>query len=217
MSKVFGYMRVSQSSQTVENQKIELLASHMTITEWYSDEGVSGNTPQMERKGFSEMRNAMYAGCTLVVSKLDRLGRNAYDVMGTVKQLKADGIKIVVLQLGQMDVTSPAGKMMLTMLAAVAEMEMDVLKERIHAGLTRAKAQGVVMGAPNKIAPETLEAMCSDKAAGATLDTIAERYGVARATAARTISRWKDDLQGYEIQFDSRVDHIEKKRAAAFK
>jgi DNA invertase Pin-like site-specific DNA recombinase len=214
MSKVFGYMRVSQSSQTVENQKIELLASHMTITEWYADEGVSGSIPQMERKGFSEMRQAMSEGDTLVVAKLDRLGRNAYDVMGTVNHLKEDGIKIVVLQLGQMDVTSPAGKMMLTMLAAVAEMEMDVLKERIHAGLIRAKSEGVIMGAPNKIDPETLQAMCSDKACGATLDQIAAKYDVARATAARTISRWKDNIEGYTFEFHSKARYTEKKRAA---
>lgn len=216
MSKAFGYMRVSQSTQCCENQKIELLDSNMNITEWYMDEGVSGTTPQMERKGFSQMVEAMYSGCTLVISKMDRLGRDATDVMNTVKELQAKGIKIVVLQFGHMDVTSPAGKLFMHVIAAVAEMEMGLLKERIHAGLTRAKAEGVIMGAPTKIDPVTLQAICKDKAEGMTLDGISTKYSVSRATAGRTINRWKDNLEDYTYEFHTKARHLEKKRAEAW-
>ena len=216
MSKVFGYMRVSQSTQNCENQKIELLASHMNITEWYMDEGVSGTTPQMERKGFRSMIEATQPGDLIILAKLDRLGRSALDVLSTLKAIKDKKIKVIVLQLGALDVTSPAGKMMMTTLAACAELEMDLLKERIHAGLTRAKAEGVVMGAPTKIDPVTLQAICKAKAKGMTLDDISTKYSISRATAGRTINRWKDNLEGYTFEFHSKVRHLEKKREAAF-
>lgn len=215
MSKVFGYMRVSQSTQTTENQKLELLDSKLSITEWYADEGVSGTTPQMERKGFSAMVKATQPGDTIVVAKLDRLGRNALDVLGTLDCLKSQKLRIIVLQLGMLDVTSPAGKLVIGCLAAVAEMEMDLLKERIHSGLKRAKDSGVVMGAPNKIDPVSLQAMCEDKTKGLTLDAIAAKYGVPRATAGRTISKWKDNLEGYTYEFHMKARHLEKKRAEA--
>lgn len=212
MSKVFGYMRVSQSTQTVENQKQELLASKLSITEWYADEAVSGTTKQMERKGFSSMVAAAEAGDLIVMAKLDRLGRNALDVQTTLKELKNKGLKVIVLQFGGMDINSPAGKLMMVMLSAVAEMEMDLLKERIHAGLTRAKTEGVVMGAPTKIKPEVMKEICKLKSEGVTLDVISQRHGVDRATAGRNIKRWKNDLEGYTREFESRSVHIQMKR-----
>lgn len=89
-----------------------------------------------------------------VVAKLDRLGRDALDVLQTVRQLAERGIKVIVLNLGSTDLTSPAGKLLLTMLAAVAEMERDLLVERTQAGLQRAKAEGKVLGRPSKTTPE---------------------------------------------------------------
>jgi putative DNA-invertase from lambdoid prophage Rac len=77
----------------------------------------------MRRPQFAKMLERILDGETLVVTKLDRLGRDAQDVGATIKMLGARGIQVVVLQLGKLDLTSTAGKMMLTMLAAVAEME----------------------------------------------------------------------------------------------
>lgn len=81
-------------------------------------------------------------GETLVVAKLDRLGRDAIDVLQTVRTLADRNIKVIVHQLGTTDLTSAAGKLLLSMLAAVAEMERDLLIERTNAGLLRAKAEG---------------------------------------------------------------------------
>lgn len=93
-------------------------------------------------------------GETLVVSKLDRLGRDAIDVLQTVRQLGERGIKVIVLQLGTTDLTSAAGKLLLTMLAAVAEMERDLLVERTQAGLARARSEGKKLGRPSKTTAE---------------------------------------------------------------
>jgi DNA invertase Pin-like site-specific DNA recombinase len=89
----------------------------------------------------------------VVVTKLDRLGRDAVDVLATIQRLGELEIKVIVLQLGQLDLTSPAGRMMLTMFAAVAEMERDLLLKRNKAGLERARAEGKTLGRPRKTTP----------------------------------------------------------------
>ncbi len=94
-------------------------------------------------------------GETLVVAKLDRLGRDAIDVLQTVRAMAERNIKVIVHQLGTTDLSSAAGKLLLSMLSAVAEMERDLLIERTHAGLLRAKAEGKKLGRPSKIAPRS--------------------------------------------------------------
>jgi DNA invertase Pin-like site-specific DNA recombinase len=88
----------------------------------------------------------------------------------------------VVLQLGGVDLTSPAGKMMLTMLGAVAEMERDLLVERTHSGLERAKAQGKVLGRPSKTSDEQRQAIKAAHGAGASVSVLAREYGISRAS-----------------------------------
>jgi putative DNA-invertase from lambdoid prophage Rac len=91
---------------------------------------------------------------TLVVTKLDRPGRDAEDIGATIKALAARRIEVFVLQLGKLDLTSAAGKLMLNMLAVVAEMERDLLVERTQSGLERAKAEGKILGRPSLITDE---------------------------------------------------------------
>ena len=78
----------------------------------------------------------------MVFTKLDRLGRGAHDVGATIKMLAEGRIEVIILQLGKLDLSSTAGKLMLTMMAAVAEMERDLLVERTQSSLARAKAEG---------------------------------------------------------------------------
>ena len=112
---------------------------------------------------------------------LDRLGRDAIDVLQTVRQLGERGICVVVLQLGNTDLTAPAGKLLLSMLAAVAEMERDLLVERTQAGLARAKTEGKTLGRPSKTTPgERSEIRCRLDA-GESVSALARAYGVSRA------------------------------------
>jgi DNA invertase Pin-like site-specific DNA recombinase len=92
----------------------------LEIDFWFADV-VSGKVPAMQRKAFSEMLSKIRDGETLVVAKLDRLGRDAIDVLQTVRALADRNIKVIVHQLGTTDLTSAAGKLLLSMLAAVAE------------------------------------------------------------------------------------------------
>lgn len=80
------------------------------------------------------MEEKSHNGETLVVPKLDRLGRDVLDVLQTIRALERRSIKVIVTQLGQTDLTSPTWKLLLTMLASVAEMDLDLLIERTQAG-----------------------------------------------------------------------------------
>jgi len=82
-------------------------------------------------------------GLVLVVTKIDRLGRDAIDIQQTVRALRVAGVRVYVTQLGGTDLTSSAGKMVLAMLSAFAEMERDLIMERTQAGLARARAEGI--------------------------------------------------------------------------
>ncbi len=177
----FAYGRVSTKEQTVENQRREIEGSGYTVDYWFADEGVSGKVLATQRPQFAKMLQQIRDGERLVVTKLDRLGRDAQDVGATIKMLAARRIEVVVLQLGKLDLTSAAGKLMLTMLAAVAEMERDLLVERTQAGLSRAKAEGKTLGRPSKTTEEQRRQIATDYRAGVSVSELARRFGVSRA------------------------------------
>lgn len=177
----FAYGRVSTKEQTTENQKREIEGAGYSVDYWYADEGVSGKVSAIQRPQFAKMLQQIRDGERLVVTKLDRLGRDAQDVGATIKMLAARQIEVVVLQLGKLDLTSAAGKLMLTMLAAVAEMERDLLVERTQSGLARAKAEGKTLGRPSKTTEEQRRQIATDYAAGVSVSELARRFDVSRA------------------------------------
>ena len=177
----FGYARISTREQTAENQRLEIERAGYTIDYWYADI-VTGKTCATERPQFAVMLGQIRKGETLVVSKLDRLGRDAQDVMATIRMLGKSGIAIVVLQLGNLDLGSPAGKLMLTMLAAVAELERDLLVERTQAGLARAKSEGKTLGRPSKTNALQRADIVKKHSEGDTISSLARTYAVSRAT-----------------------------------
>lgn len=180
---IFAYGRVSTSLQDTDNQRLELTNAGWVIDYWFADT-ISGKSASSQRPAFRELLTKIRDGETLLVSKLDRLGRDAIDVLQTVRDLGARNIKVVVHQLGSTDLTSPAGKLLLSMLAAVAEMERDLLIERTQAGLTRARAEGKKLGRPSKIAPEQRSDILMSLSQGASISALARRYAVSRATIA---------------------------------
>ena len=154
---------------------------------WFADEGVSGKVPALQRAQFRVLLERIRDGETLVVSKLDRLGRDAQDIGATIKMLGARGIEVIVLQLGKLDLTSSAGKLMLTMLAAMAEMERDLLIERTQAGLERAKAEGKILGRPASTTDEQRAKMVARFKAGESISALARDYGISRASVMRIV------------------------------
>lgn len=185
---IFGYGRVSTTDQTTENQRQEIEKAGYTVEYWYADEGVSGKVPANQRGEFGKLLQQIRNGETLVVSKLDRLGRDAQDVSATIKLLAARKIEVIVLQLGKLDLASPAGKLMLTMLGAVAEMERDLLVERTQAGLARVKAEGRVLGRPARTTNEQRTSMLRQfTEEGASISALARLHNLSRATVMRIV------------------------------
>lgn len=184
---IFGYGRVSTREQQSENQRLELERAGYQVEYWYADEGVSGKVPALQRAQFRILLDKIRDGETLVVSKLDRLGRDAQDIGATIKLLAARRIEVIVLQLGKLDLTSSAGKLMLTMLAALAEMERDMLVERTQAGLARAKAEGKTLGRPVSTTDEQRSAIARQHQAGESISALARAFGISRASVLRIV------------------------------
>ncbi|AXA94903.1 recombinase family protein [Massilia sp. YMA4] len=183
---VFGYARVSTTDQTTENQRLEIQAAGYVPEFWHADT-VSGKAHARQRKEFGRMLDKLRAKDVLVVTKLDRLGRDAADVLATVRLLADMQVEVVVLQLGKTDLSSAAGKLLVMMLAAVAEMERDLLVERTQAGLERARAEGKTLGRPLKTTPEQRKAMIEGYAAKIAVSALARQYGVSRATVLSVV------------------------------
>ncbi|MFC5605217.1 recombinase family protein [Variovorax soli] len=191
MSRVFAYCRVSTSEQTTANQLQEIAQAGFAIQPSRAiTETVSGSVPTSERPGFSRLLDKMEAGDVLVVTKLDRLGRNAMDVRATVEALSGLGIRVHCLALGGVDLTSPAGKMTMGVIAAVAEFERDLLVERTQAGLARAKAEGKALGRPSALSAAQVQEVAQRLAAGEAIAAIARAMGTSR----QTIMRARDSL-----------------------
>jgi putative DNA-invertase from lambdoid prophage Rac len=193
--RTYGYTRVSTSDQSTTNQRLELEQAGYDVDEWFEEVGVSGKVPAAQRPRFAELLvrlngpvidrktgTVKKGGDTLVVSKLDRLGRDAIDVQQTVRGFAGRGIRVLVHSLGGTDLTSPSGKLMMTMLAAVAEMERDLLVERTHAGLVRARAQGKVLGRRPSLNSSQRGIAIERASAGVPIAQVARDLGVSRGT-----------------------------------
>ncbi|GAO39891.1 putative recombinase [Sphingomonas changbaiensis NBRC 104936] len=190
MARTFAYCRVSTADQTTENQVREIEAAGFALeARRIVSETISGSVAANERAGFSKLLDRLESGDILVVTKLDRLGRNAMDVRSTVERLAGLGVKVHCLALGGMDLTSPAGKMTMGVIGAVAEFERDLLIERTQSGLSRAKAQGKKLGRPAALSPDQQRSILSDRMAGISLGVLAKQYGVSRAAIQRVERR----------------------------
>jgi len=190
VARTFAYCRVSTADQTTENQLREIAAAGFTVEPKRAvEETVSGSVAAMEREGFARLIDRMEEGDVLIVTKLDRLGRNAMDVRATVERLAGEGVRVHCLALGGVDLTSPAGKMTMGVIAAVAEFERDLLIERTQAGLRRAKASGKALGRPSALTPAQQVEVLAKRAEGVSLGVLAKAYGVSRAAIQRVHRR----------------------------
>lgn len=190
MSRVFAYCRVSTTDQTTDNQVQEIEAAGFKLdAKRIVVETISGSSAAMDRPGFARLVDRLEDGDILIVTKLDRLGRNAMDVRSTVDRLAKDGVRVHCLALGGVDLTSPAGKMTMGVIAAVAEFERDLLIERTQSGLTRAKAGGKVLGRPAALTAAQVGEVQKRRLDGVSLGALAAEYGVSRSAIQRAEKR----------------------------
>lgn len=183
MARTFLYVRVSTAEQTTDNQLLEAQTAGFTVQPRHTiAETISGSVPASERPGFSKLLDKLDEGDRLIVTKLDRLGRNTTDVLGTVERLAAMGVHVHCLALKGVDLTSASGRLHMTVLAAVAQFERDLLIERTHAGLARAKAEGKTLGRRASLTGAQQDEIRQQLAAGATARGLAQEYGVSHPT-----------------------------------
>lgn len=186
MTRTFLYARVSTAGQVTDNQLLEAREAGFDVqSNRVIAETVSGSVPASERPGFAKLLDKLEAGDTLVVTKLDRLGRNTGDVLATVERLAALGVQVHCLALKGVDLTSASGRLHMAVLAAVAQFERDLLIERTHAGLARAKAEGKKLGRPEALTEQQKEEIRAKLAAGATTRGLAKEYGVTHPTVRK--------------------------------
>lgn len=186
MSRTFAYARVSTIEQTPENQVGEIEAAGFGVEPHrIVAETVSGSMAIAQREGFSRLLDRMEKGDVLIVTKLDRLGRDAIDVSTTVAKLEKMSIRVHCLALGGVDLTSSAGKMTMNVINAVAQFERDLLIERTQAGLTRAKAQGKPLGRPAALSDDQRRAVREKIGNGETISAIARQFSTSRQTVMR--------------------------------
>ncbi|RAS27948.1 putative DNA-invertase from lambdoid prophage Rac [Paraburkholderia bryophila] len=186
MTRLFAYLRVSTADQTTENQIQEITSAGFTVTpQRVVAETISGSVPAFERKGFAKLVDRLEHADVLVVTRLDRLGRNAMDVRATVERLDAIGVRVHCLALGGVDLTSAAGKMTMGVISAVAEFERDLLIERTQAGLRRAKSEGKTFGRPSALTEAQRATVIEQLNAGVSVAQIAREMRTSRQTIMR--------------------------------
>lgn len=179
--RVFCYCRVSTSDQTTENQVQAIqqrgfqIESHRVFAEV-----VSGAVPALQRPEFSRLADRLEAGDKLVVLKLDRLGRDVQDVLKTIETLAERKVHVHSLDLDGVDLTSAAGKLQLTVLAAVAAFERQRIAERTKEGQARSGKKG---GRPPAL--ETTAKVQAAKQAGLTQSQAATHLGLSLPTIKR--------------------------------
>jgi putative DNA-invertase from lambdoid prophage Rac len=187
MSRVFGYGRVSTGEQTVAGQKKAILDRYPQAT-FHADEGISGTVPATQRDKFKAILEFAAPGAAIVVVAIDRIGRNARSVMEVCEELEKRQVSLISLREG-FDFSTPTGKMMLTMVAAFAEMELATLKEPQRQGDGSSRSPGRHAGRPTKQTPENVGAVIMKHDAGVSAARIARDLGISRGTVNRILQK----------------------------
>lgn len=181
---LIGYMRVSKNdgSQTLDLQKDALLRAGVKEERIYQD--LASGRKDM-RPGLNDCLKALQSGNTLVVWKLDRLGRDLKHLVNLTDDLrKRDiGFKVLTGQGAQIDTTTPNGRLVFGMFASLAEFERELIVERTRAGLTAARARGRKGGRPRKMDKHTLKmAMTAMADKKSVASGVAQRLGITTTT-----------------------------------
>src|SRR3954465_10982435 len=177
---LIGYARVSTLDQTLALQQDALTAAG--CEQLYTDT-VSGSVT--ERPGLTQALSHLRTGDTLVVWRLDRLGRSLAHLIDTIRQLQERGIGFRLLQ-EQLDTTTSGGKLIFHVFGALAEFERDLIRERTHAGLAAARARGRLFGRPKALTPKKVEQLRTlAKNEHNTVTEICQTLGISRATYYR--------------------------------
>lgn len=177
---IIGYARVSTDGQTLDGQITALKAAGATKIYNEKESGARSDRPEL-----AKAINALAEGDTLLVTRLDRLARSTRDLLNVLHTVGSKGAMFKSLSDGWADTTNAHGRLMVTMLAGIAEFERELIRSRCDAGRVRAKAEGVRFGRKPKLSPFQRKEAIARREAGEPQALIARTYGVDQATISR--------------------------------
>ena len=180
---VYGYARVSTRGQSLDQQDDALRASGCSRV--FSDK--LGGT-RTDRQGLAECLDRLRTGDTLVVVALDRLGRSTIQVLTTLRELEGRGIVVKSLR-EQLDLSTPTGRVVAAVMSALAEMELELIRERAAAAREAARARGKQTGRPPVLTPAQAGLARRMRQQGEPIAVIARAVNCSRATVYRVIGK----------------------------
>ena len=184
--KLIGYARVSTKQQSTDRQELDLLAVGVRRDDLYVDRGVSG--ARASRPQFDLALAALESGDTLVITTLDRLGRSTQNMLALADELRTRGAGLRVLNLGggDVDTSTPMGSMLFTIMAALAQMEHEIKRERVTDSIAERRAAGHDLGGrPQRITDSQIRSALSLVNTGQPAAQVARDLGMSRATFYR--------------------------------
>lgn len=183
---ILGYARVSTGHQSLDQQADALTAAGVDPTRIYNDK-LSGTTTREQRPGLAALLDYAREGDVIVVVGIDRLGRSASEVMSTIADLLGRGIVIRAIREG-VDSSTPTGRAVLGIMASLAELELELGRERRTAAREARRELGQAIGRPKALDTQKVALAQRMHTAGESASTIAETLGVSRATVYRAIA-----------------------------
>jgi DNA invertase Pin-like site-specific DNA recombinase len=186
-----GYARVSTGHQSLDQQVDVLTAEGVDTARVYSDK-LAGTSTREQRPGLAALLDYAREGDAIVVVGIDRLGRNAAEVMTTIRDLGERGIVLRSLREG-IDTTIATGRMIAGVLASLAELELELGRERRAAAREARRARGQSIGRPKALDEKKAALAMRMHASGESASTIAATLGVSRATLYRVLAEQAGD------------------------
>jgi DNA invertase Pin-like site-specific DNA recombinase len=186
-------MRVSTPHQTTENQRLDLVRvaslRSWTIVETYTDHAISGAQDRTSRPALDRMlKDAVRGKFDLIaVWSLDRLGRSLQHLVETVNELRAVGVGLYLHQQA-LDTSTPAGKLAFSVFGALAEYERELIRERVRAGIERARRNGVRLGRPSNLNDTVRAAIIALRAKDVSIRQIASQLRVGTGTVYQVLA-----------------------------
>ena len=204
-AEAIGYLRVSTSRQTESGLGIEAQTSTIETwstykqlrVDWIQDEAVSGNTAPDRRPGLSQALDRLEdpndPAQVLITAKLDRLGRDTRDILNLAERARTNNWRLVLLDI-DIDSSTPAGGLMLTVMAAIAEFERKVISERTRRALAELKAQGITLGRPDRTPPEATARILDLRTTGHTYQQIADQLNTEQIPTSTGTGKWQPTI-----------------------
>lgn len=186
MGKLIGYARVSTKQQATDRQQVDLLAAGVRRDDLYVDHGVSA--ARASRPAFDRALDAIHDGDTLVVTTLDRLGRSTQNMLDFAEALRARsaGLRVLNLGGGDVDTSTPMGSMVFTVMSALAQMELDIKRERVTDSVAKRRTSGGDLGGrPQKVTDRQIQNAIRLIDAGEAAAGVLRDLGLSRSTFYR--------------------------------